>query len=530
MKKNAVWEVKPKTHDNIIDQLLTNRGIDPNDKEKFINPKPSDLSDPFKLKDVAKASARIKEAVAKKEKIVIYGDYDVDGVSATAILWEAIHKIGGNVLPYIPNRFTEGYGISSDGVRKLIRDGNKLIISVDAGITAHAPIQLAKELGTDFIITDHHSLPDEMPPAYAIVHTTELAGAGVAYKLAQTLIDKPGLDLAALGTIADVVPLVGENRAIAKFGLQDLQKTTRPGLLSIYEESRIDRARIGTYEVGFIITPRLNAQGRLEHALDSLRILLTKDSNRAYELAKHLGETNRERIHRTTSMLDHAYQTVGDGTQQKLWIISSPDYEQGIIGLVAGRLTDALNRPVIVIAEDKELSKGSARSIDGFDVTQAINSASDLLITYGGHPQAAGFTISTKNLPAFKKRLEEYANSKLKEDDLIPKIEIDVELKTSQITLDLAKQIQTLAPFGTSNPNPLFVARKLQVGAMRLLSENKHLRVDLSGIECIGFGLGPRSSEIRPDMVVDAVFHIEENVWQGKSRLQLKLRDFQRVG
>lgn len=525
--KKAIWNVKPKTHDNIIDQLLANRGIDLNAKENFLHPKLSDLSDPLKLPDVEKASERIKQAVKNKEKVVIYGDYDVDGVSATAILWEAIHSIGGNVLPYIPNRFTEGYGISEDGVRKLIEDGNKLIISVDAGITANAPIQLAQKLGADFIITDHHSLPGDLPPAYAIVHTTELAGAGVAYKLAQTLIEKPGLDLAALGTIADVVPLVGENRAIAKFGIQELQKTTRPGLLSIYEESRIDRSRIGTYEVGFIIAPRLNAQGRLEHALDSLRILLTKDSNRAYELAKHLGETNRERIHRTTSMIDHAYQTVGDGIQQKLWIVSSPDYEQGIIGLVAGRLTDALNRPVIAIAEDKELSKGSARSIDGFNVTEAIASASDLLITYGGHPAAAGFTIATKNIPAFKKRLEDYAHSKLKEEDLIPKIEIDMELKTSQISLDLAKQIQTLAPFGTANPNPLFVARKLEVGAMRLLSENKHLRVDLGGIECIGFGLGPRSSEIRPDMLVDAVFHIEENVWQGRSRLQLKLRDFQ---
>ena len=370
-------------------------------------------------------------------------------------------------------------------------------------------------------------MPSELPPADAIVHTTGLAGVGVAYKLAQTLTDSPGLDLVALETIADVVPLVGENRVLAKFGMEELRRTTRPGLLGIYEEARLDRSRIGTYEIGFVICPRLNAQGRLEHALDSLRILLTKDSSRAYELAKHLGETNRERIHRTTSMLDHAYGIVGDGKQQKLWVVSSPDYEQGIIGLVAGRLCDSLNRPVIAIAEGPELSKGSARSIDGLDVTAAIASAKDLLLTYGGHPAAAGFTIETAKIPAFRKRLAEYVADKVREEDLIPKIEIDMEVSPRDISLELAKQLQTLAPFGSGNPTPLFVAKNLEVGAMRLLSENKHLRVDLGGIECIGFGLGPRANELRPDMRVSAVFHIEENVWQGRSRLQLRLRDFQ---
>jgi single-stranded-DNA-specific exonuclease len=370
-------------------------------------------------------------------------------------------------------------------------------------------------------------LPSELPPAHAIVHTTELAGAGVAYKLALSLFAKPGLDLAALGTIADIVPLTGENRFIAKFGIEELRRTTRPGLLAIYEESRIDRSRIGTYEVGFVICPRINAQGRLEHALDSLRILLTRDSSRAYELAKHLGETNRERIQRTNTMLSHAYQIVGEGTKEKLLVISSPEYEQGIIGLVAGRLAESLNRPIVAIAEDSELSKGSGRSIDGFDITNAISQSSDLLISYGGHPSAAGFAIETKNIPEFKKRLQTFAAQKLKEEDLTSKIEIDMELRLAQISMDLAKKIESLTPFGVGNPNPLFVSKRIEVGAMRLLSENKHLRVDLGGFEAIGFGLGSRASEIRPGMFVDAVFHIEENIWQGRSRLQLKLRDFQ---
>jgi single-stranded-DNA-specific exonuclease len=524
--KKAVWEVKERSHSDIVDQLLVNRDIDLSQKDKFLKPSLKDLSDPNLLDGVTKASARIKEAVKNNEKIAIYGDYDVDGVTATAILWEAISKIGGQVMPYIPDRFTEGYGISSDGVRKLVSEGYKLIISVDAGVSAFEQISLAKELDADFIVTDHHSLPEIIPPAYAIVHTTKLSGAGVAYKLSSTLVSDPALDLVALGTIADVVPLLGENRVLAKFGVEELRRTTRPGLLAIYEEARVDRSRVGTYEVGFIIDPRLNAQGRLEHALDSLRILLTKNSARAYALAKHLGDTNRERIIRTATMLDHAYKTIGDGTKEKLWVVSSPDYEQGIIGLIAGRLADSLNHPIIAIAEGKELSKGSARSIDGFDVTKAIRSCADILISHGGHPAAAGFTVETKNLSELKKRLQDFANKNLKEDALIPKIEIDMQVSPSQISMNLAKQIQTLAPFGPGNENPLFIARHLEVGAMRLLSENKHLRIDLGGIECIGFGLGPRAAEIRPDMEIDAVFHIEENVWQGQSRLQLKLKDF----
>src|SRR5581483_4072994 len=478
---------------------------------------------------VGLARDRIKKAITSGEKIVIYGDYDVDGVTATAVLWEAIDRLGGNVLPYIPDRFTEGYGINAEAIKKLADEGNKLIISVDSGVTAFDQISLAKKLGVDFIITDHHTLPEKLPPALAIVHSTHLAGVGVAFQLARTLTTRPALDLVALGTIADVVPLVFDNRILAKFGMEELKKTNRPGLLALYEEAGLDRRKIGTYEVGFIIDPRINAMGRLGHAIDSLRILLTSDPSRARTWAKKLGATNEERRRKTLEMLEHARTQVGDGSKEKMWVVSHSSYEQGIIGLIAGRLVEEWSRPVIAIAEGKELSKGSARSIAGFNVTEAIGSAKDLLISYGGHPQAAGFTIETSLIPAFRRKMQQYIESKVKDEDLQRKIVIDAEVSPEELSLELARKLEEFAPFGVGNPTPVFLMKGLSVGEMRLLSENKHLRVSLGRYEAIGFGMGERGAEIRPGMRVDAVYNFEINSWQDRERLQLKLKDFRAV-
>lgn len=524
MNRPPLWEILPRTEGDLISQLLKNRGI--TNPDAFFHPTLEDLSDPLKLPGVEEARDRILSAIKNKEKMIIYGDYDVDGITATAVLWEAIDSLGGKVMPYIPDRFSEGYGINSEAIKKMVEEGNKLIISVDSGVTAYDQITLAKKLGVDFIITDHHTLPEKMPPALAIVHSTELAGVGVSYKVARSLIPKPALELVALGTIADVVPLVGENRILAKFGLEELRRTNRHGLLALYEEAGIDRRNIGTYEVGFIIDPRLNAMGRLEHAIDSLRLLLTRDPLRAKDLAKKLGATNEERRRLTLEMLQHARDSVGDGSREQLWVVSHSSYEQGIIGLIAGRLTEEWYRPVIAIAEGDILSKGSARSIVGFNVTSAIASAKDLLITYGGHPQAAGFTIATKNIPAFRQRLQEYIKTKVKDEDLQKRIVVDAEVSPEELTMDLARRIEDFAPFGISNPTPTFLMKNLPVGEMRLLSENKHLRINLGRFEAIGFGLGQRGSEIRPGMMVDAVFNFEINSWRDRERLQLKLKDF----
>lgn len=526
MKKDAFWVVTRRTEPDLISQLLKNRGIEPSNRDQFFNPKLTDLNDPLKLPGVKQSRDRIISAIKNQEKIVIYGDYDVDGITATAVLWEAIDRLGGKVMPYIPNRFSEGYGINSDAVEKLAAEGNQLIISVDSGVRSFDEVALAGKFGVDFIVTDHHVLPGKLPPALAVVHTTELAGVGVAYTLARTLVSDPALDLVALGTIADVVPLTGDNRILAKFGLEELKRTTRLGLLALYDESGIDRSKLGVYEVGFIIDPRLNAMGRLESAMDSLRILLTRDPERARDLARKLGATNDERRRKTLEMVTHARETAGDGFKEKLWVISHSSYEQGIIGLIAGRLCEEWSRPVIAIAEGEDLSKGSARSIASFNVIEAIDSAKDILVSYGGHPQAAGFTIETRKIAEFRKRLQTYIEKKVDEEDLQKTLLIDAEVKPSEVTTELAKQLELFNPTGIGNPTPLFVARGLEVGAMRLLSENKHIRVDLGGFEAIGFGMGGRGSEIRPGMQVDAVFHIEINSWQDRPRLQLKLRDF----
>lgn len=524
--KSTYWEIPPRTERSVFDQLLKNRQITPSELDKFLNPKLSDLDDPLTLKGIKEAKARILNAIKKGEKIIVYGDYDVDGISATAVLWEAIDKLGGKVMPYIPDRFSEGYGINSEAIQKLAGEGTKLIISVDSGVTAYEQISLAKKLGIDFIITDHHTLPPELPPALAIVHTTSLAGVGVAFKLAQTLIPNPAIELVSLGTIADVVPLTSENRILAKLGIEALQKTIRPGLLAIYEQAGVERKKIGTYEIGFILGPRLNAMGRLDHALDSLRILLTRDPVRAKDLAKKLGETNEERRRQTLEMVNHARLSVTDASREKIWVVSDPSYAQGIIGLIAGRLTEEWGRPVIAISEGDEFSKGSARSIPGFNVVQAIGVAKDLLLAFGGHPQAAGFTIATKNIPLFRQRLTEYASKKIKDEDLEKRLLIDAKITEDEVTTDLARKIATMSPFGPGNPNPLFVMSGLEVGEMKLLSENKHLRLVIGGFEAIGFGLGARGAEIRPGMKIDAAFHLEINTWRDRDRLQLKLRDF----
>lgn len=524
--KDTYWEITPRSGGSVFHQLLKNRQIDPTKLDKFINPKLSDLDDPLTLKGVKEAKERILLAIKKGEKIIIYGDYDVDGISATAVLWEAIDKLGGKVLPYIPDRFNEGYGINADAIKKMSADGTKLIISVDSGVTAFKQITLAKKLGIDFIITDHHTLPNELPPALAIVHTTSLAGVGVSYKLAQSLISDAAIELVALGTIADVVPLTSENRILAKLGIEALQKTIRPGLLALYDQAGVERKNIGTYEIGFMIGPRLNAMGRLEHALDSLRILLTRDPLRARDLAKKLGETNEERRRQTLEMVSHARQSVADPSKEKIWVVSDSSYAQGIIGLIAGRLTEEWGRPVIAISEGDEVSKGSARSTAGFNVVQAIGDAKDLLTTFGGHPQAAGFTLATKNIPLFRKRLTEYASKNIKEEDLEKRLLIDAKITEDEATVELARKIATMSPFGPGNPNPLFVMSGLEVGEMKLLSENKHLRLGLGKFEAIGFGLGSRGAEIRPGMKIDAAFHLEINTWRERDRLQLKLRDF----
>lgn len=532
------WVVLNENGKNLKETLIKNRKI--KDKEVFFKPHLYKLTSPDKLfADLDRTVERIKRAIKSKELVYIYGDFDVDGVTATAILWETIDFLGGKVLPYIPHREKEGYGINSEAIKLLAKEGAKLIISVDCGITAVEEAKITKKLNVDLIITDHHTKHKILPKPFALLHTETLAGSGVAFMLAKALLESfskkddeqfyKNLELAAVGTVADMAPLTGDNRIISANGFHNLAKSARVGLQALYDEASLTK-KIGPYEVGFIIAPRLNAAGRMEHALDSLRLLLTRNKKRAREIAAKLSETNRQRQEATTAALSHAREIVnGDGIS-KMIIAHHTSYPQGVIGLVAGRLADEFYRPTIVISEVSPLSKGSARSISGFNITEAIGSASEHLTTHGGHPMAAGFSIEPKMISLFKKQMLNYAEKTLKKSDLTPTLKIDCQLGKEALNYKTFGVISEFEPFGVGNPEPVFVTKDLVVADLRRVGkEGKHLRMilrskDYSVFDAIGFGMGGEDAGVGDKL--DAAYNLKEDTWNGNRRLELKLKDF----
>jgi len=532
------WVVLNETGKDLREILIKNRDI--RDPDSFFKPHLYKLTPPDKLfSDLERAVERIKRAIKNKELVYIYGDFDVDGITATAILWETIHFLGGKVLPYIPHREKEGYGIHADVLETLAGQGAKVIVSVDCGITAVEEAEIARKLGVDLIITDHHLIQKTIPKPFALLHCDKLAGAGVAFMLAKALLEAfhkkddeqlyANLGLAGIGTIADMVPLTGDNRIITANGLHNLSSTDRIGLQSLYNEAAITKS-VGTYEVGFIIAPRLNAAGRLEHAMDSLRLLLTKKKQRAREIATKLSETNKKRQEATISALSHARELISGNGASKILIAHHPTYQQGVVGLVAGRLVDENYKPAVVISEMSPISKGSARSVSGFNITDAIKSASKYLESAGGHPMAAGFSIEPAKIPKFKEKLSDYAEKNLDKEDLTPTLRIDTQLGNGSINYKTLEILRQFEPFGIGNPEPVFLTKNLQVKDVRRLGrEGKHLRMVLRSPEnfiydAIGFGMGGANVKIGDR--IDTVYNIRENNWQGNKKLELKLKDF----
>src|SRR4030042_2771908 len=454
--------------------LTKNRGV--RDEEKFFRPHLNKLTPPSKFfPRLDKAVDRIKRAIENRELVYIYGDFDVDGLTATAILWETINFLGGKVLPYIPHRGKEGYGLNSSAIETIAREGAGLIITVDCGVGGLAEAKLAKKLGVELIVTDHHEEGKVLPECLALLHTKKLSGSGIAFILARELLEAfnkdieeqlfKNLELAAMGTIADLSPLVNDNRIIVANGLHNLINTERAGLQAIYEEAGINK-KITPYEVGFIIAPRLNATGRMDHAIDSLRILLTRKKERAAQLAKKLTLVNRQRQDALSVSLEYAKENLkdpGDG----IIFASHDSYPAGVIGLVAGKLSEEFYRPAIVISELGEICKGSARSISGFDIVKAIGSSEKYLLNMGGHELAAGFSISKEKIPYFKEAIIEYAEKILKKKSHSPTLEIDTRLGQSDLnheTLDLVREFE---PFGSGNREPLFLTEGLKVASVR---------------------------------------------------------------
>ncbi|HWY79213.1 MAG TPA: single-stranded-DNA-specific exonuclease RecJ [Candidatus Sulfotelmatobacter sp.] len=551
MSKAKKWEIMHKLIDSkatvveVITLLLENRGITTKkEQENFLYPRleeviPKNVG--IDRKQLTKALARIKKAIEKKEQIVIFGDYDVDGITGSAILWETLYGLGATCVPYIPNRKGEGYGLSKIGISNLKEQvaNVNLIITVDNGIVANDAVSFANEQGIDVIITDHHTVSEKLPDAYAIVHTTKLCGAGVAYLLSKEIkgftdkiTEDNHLELAALGTVADLVPLTGANRAIVTAGLKKLQETKRPGLLALFQIAKIAQDSIGVYEIGYIIGPRLNASGRIESAMDSLRLLCTLNKERAADLAAKLELVNRERQQLLKEAAEHAIlgiREVGLGTK-KILIVGHTSYEEGVIGLVAGKLVEAFYRPAIVLSLGKTVSKASVRSVSGFDIIAFLRMYKEHFVNVGGHPMAAGFTIETAKIEILQKRLEEKAETLLTEALLRRTLKIDCELSLTVLNKKLYEKMQQLAPFGMANPEPVFVSRDVTVSSFRIIGkERNHLRLvlqqDGTTFEAIAFGMGELADTLKSGDTIDIAYVLDENTWNGNTKLQLKMKD-----
>jgi single-stranded-DNA-specific exonuclease len=554
------WVVLPKKSDDLVTQLLINRGIDPKDKEKFLNPDYSrDLFDPYRLPDMEKAVKRFVAAIKNKETIGIYGDYDHDGTPAAALLFDLVSFFEGCAKVFIPSR-EEGYGLHTEAIKDLAKNKVSLLITVDCGIRNAEEVKLANDLGMDVLILDHHETPKKMPPALAVVDpkrpdskypVSDLSACGLAWKFAQALTARLSeiskkvskeeyekflkweLDLVAIATVADVIPLTSENRVMVKFGMITLAKTRRPGLRALYEVAALPLERMGTYAINFIIAPRINAPGRMDHANQSFYLLTTQDSEEARKLAAALDRINKERQRLLDRVMREARAAVSKGKlhEKKVILIAGERWPHGVVGLVAGKLAEEFARPVIVFEKGKIRSRGSARSIDSFHIVEALDHVSDVLLKHGGHAKAAGLTLETKHLETLYDRLLELAETKISDSDLQPTLSIDAELSPSEVTDSLYETLQKFEPHGFGNSRPHFLGKEVQVQDMRNVGVNgRHLKLKVDGKGAIAFDLAERAAGIVPGDLIDVVYSIDRDEWNGRSRLQLKVLDLKKSG
>jgi single-stranded-DNA-specific exonuclease len=525
---SKVWKVLPQKSDDLITQLLLNRGIKTEEeKERFFNPKLEDFQKDLDIPGIKKSQERIKKAIELQELIVVYGDYDVDGIASCAILYKALTSIGAKVLPYIPHREKEGYGLGETGLEFARDAGASLVITVDNGIVALEQAKFAKKLGLELIITDHHLPLEEKPVAYSIVHSTKMCGAGVAWCLIRTMIKESLadelLEFVCIATITDLIPLTGLGRAFVKAGLKKLNKTTNLGLHSLFNECGVGVGEITSYTVGHIIGPRLNAIGRLEHAIDALRLLCTKDSVKARKLAKLICEANLQRQNLTVQAIEQARLQIKKDS--KIHVLYSKEWIPGIIGLIAGRVAEEHYRPAIAISMGETVSKGSARSIDGINIVEVIRqSCGDILVDVGGHKGAAGFSILNEHIEIFQKRIETKIGEIILENPE-PVLEIEAEVEVGQLTKSLAKELEKFEPLGFGNPPPLLAAKNMKPSDIRTVGNGKHLKFRADNIETIAFGMGELESLLKKGQLINLAFFLEINRFNGSEILQLKVRD-----
>ncbi len=538
-----------------VAQILCARGFsDASAARSFLSPSLDNLHDPFLLRDMDLAVARIQRAIRDSEPMEIHGDYDVDGTTSTVILKRAIEMAGGNVGFQIPNRFRDGYGMHAAKVESAAANGIKLIISVDTGIRAAAVVTRARELGVDVIVTDHHLPEGELPPALAVLNPNRLdctypdkglCGVGVAFKLVQALLqalDWPDdklrrvlagfLKIVAIGTVADVVPLTGENRVIVRHGLSGLRDVRSPGLRALLNVADFRDGQIpSATQIAFRIAPRINAAGRMEDARDVVELFLTDDLIRAKSLAEKLHLLNADRQQEEACIVEEvlaACEAEPVTDSQAALVFCAPAWHRGVLGIVASKIVERFHRPVFVLSEEGGVAQGSGRSIAAFHLLNAMDSMPDLFIKYGGHHHAAGLTMDAARVPEFRERFNQYAARQLTSDDFCPTVEVDACLDFVDLHDGIFRDVQQLAPFGNSNPEPLFAILNAEVASTPALWKDKHMKVWLKQerrtLFFKGFGLGHRVAELRPGMRVDVAFNLADDQWTGG--WSALLRDF----
>jgi single-stranded-DNA-specific exonuclease len=554
---HSCWNLLPSAPDKylantsgippLIAQLLYNRGFtEPSQLELFVTGDKRLSVDPFLLPDIHQAVARIYQALLSGENIAIYGDFDVDGITATAVLVQGLSRLSIKTTPYIPHRLTEGRGLNIAALENLHRQGISLVITVDCGITAISEVKKAKSMGLDIIITDHHTPLPEIPPAIAIVDPKlpgsnypflELAGVGVAFKLLQALFQSIGreqtlnelMDLVAMGTVADMMPLLGENRYLVKEGLKLINTSPRLGVEKMITQAGLNIGSLDSESISWVIAPRLNAAGRLDHAMTGYTLLMTDSPQEAQELVMCLEQKNAERQKLTADALANAKEKILAQGILPLLVASDKDYPLGIAGLVAGRLSQEFYRPTIIVRIGDQMSSGSCRSIPEFDIVLALNQCSSLLTQFGGHPQAAGFTLPTANLPQLQQTLLQLATTQLAGVDLRPRLNIDAEFILPDLGGDVFQIIQQLAPFGKGNPIPTFLSRQVEViDCYPMGTDEEHLRLKLKQgntvWDGVAFKLGDYLAEVSSPL--DIVYNLEIYNWCGEERLRLNILDF----
>ena len=548
----------------LVAQALYNRGVTrPEQVQTFLDPGPllcSPLESP-KLKGLEKAVTRLRRAIQQREPVAVYGDYDVDGVTATALLVQTLAALGADARPYIPDRVDEGYGLHVEALKKLKDAGARVVVTVDCGIRSPHEVAFGNELGLDLIVTDHHSVSADLPPALACINPKQsdcpypfkdLAGVGLAFKLAQAMLlieqrvsghaplrDDDLLDLVALGTVADLTPLVDENRVLVARGLARLNAAPRVGIAALMQVAGVKSGMVDATAIGYGLGPRLNAAGRIEHAMAAYRLLTTDDAALAHELAAELDGRNRERQRLTKETQDKARELAlahAPAERAPLLFAADASFRAGIVGLAASRLTEEFYRPSIVVELGEVESRGSCRSIPEFHITHALDECAEILVRYGGHAAAAGFTVLTSRLDELAARLLAIAQTQLGGRDLSPALEIDAEALHGELTFETCSQLKRLEPCGYGNPTPLLMSRNLRVRDVRSVgADGAHLKLSLAderhvAWDAIAFRQSHHSAWLRRDMRVDVAYHLECNEWNGQPRLQFNVLDLRPAG